>query len=109
MNPGLRVENVGEIGLPLATRDALEIVKSSYQAPFGTNGKNTVDVSIRNTWEIRADDVTITNPVWTKFLASVMSRACTGLGVYPAGKEIQAKLHKLLLYEKGAMFKPPQE
>jgi hypothetical protein len=59
--------------------------------------------------EIRADYVKINNHVWKKFLASVMSRACTGLGVYPAGKEIQAKLHKRLLYEKGAMFKPPQE
>jgi hypothetical protein len=59
--------------------------------------------------EIRADEVTITNPVWPKFLATVVSRACTGLGVYPAGKEIQAKLHKRLLYEKGAMFKPHQE
>jgi hypothetical protein len=35
-----------------------------------------------------------------------MSRACTGLGVYPAGKEVQAKLHKRLLYEKDARFKP---
>jgi hypothetical protein len=86
-NPGLRVKNVGGIGLQLSTRDALEIVGSAYQAPFGTNGKNTIDVSIRNTWEIRADDVAITNPVWPKFLASIVSRAYTGLGVYPARKK----------------------
>jgi hypothetical protein len=50
-NPGLCVKNVGETDLPLSTRDALEIVKSAYQAPSGTNGKITVDVSIRNTWK----------------------------------------------------------
>jgi hypothetical protein len=56
--------------------------------------------------EIRADKVTITNPVWLKFLASVISRVYTGLGVYPARKEVQAKLYKRLLYEKDARFKP---
>jgi hypothetical protein len=35
--------------------------------------------------------------------------ASTGLGIHAAGMGISAELYKMLLYDKGAMFKPHQE
>ena len=48
-NPGLSVNELGAIGLPLSIREAVELTKICHQAPFGKGSKTIIDTSIRNT------------------------------------------------------------
>ena len=58
-NPGLFLlaNNIGCVGLPLSEREA-EVVKSGCrQAPFGKGERTVVDTSVRDTWEMDANQV----------------------------------------------------
>ena len=109
MNPGLRIKDIGEVGLPLSTRDAMAITRSAHLGPFANDTTSAVHNSNRCTWEILGENVKITNPVWPAFLQSVVARVCNSLRIYPGGKEVKAVLHKLQLYGKGAVFVSHQE
>jgi uncharacterized ferredoxin-like protein len=108
-NPGLYLKKGGPISLPLSDRDAEVIIAASHAAPFGKGEETIVDTSVRKTWEISPTDFEIRNKSWEQFLGSVVAMASTGLGIHAAGMGISAELYKMLLYDKGAMFKPHQE
>ena len=108
-NPGLCLRNGELIGLPLSNRDAQVIVAASHAAPFGKGEETVVDDSVRKTWELSAGDFEIRNPAWKSFLEEIVVKVSAGLGVDASGKGVSAELYKLLLYDKGAMFKPHQE
>jgi hypothetical protein len=108
-NPGLYLKKGGPISLPLSDRDAEVIIAASHAAPFGKGEETIVDTSVRKTWEISPTDFEIRNKSWEQFLGSVVAMASTGLGIHAAGMGISAELYKMLLYDKGAMFKSHQE
>jgi uncharacterized ferredoxin-like protein len=108
-NPGLYLKKGGPISLPLSDRDAEVIIAASHAAPFGKGEETIVDTSVRKTWEISPTDFEIRNKSREQFLGSVVAMASTGLGIHAAGMGISAELYKMLLYDKGAMFKPHQE
>jgi hypothetical protein len=108
-DPGIHLNNGGIIGLPLSDRDAQSIVRASQKAPFGKGERTIVDDSVRKTWQMSPSDFSITNPTWQGFLESIVAKVSAGLGVNATGKGVTAQLYKLLLYDKGAMFKPHQE
>jgi hypothetical protein len=68
-----------------------------------------VDTNVRKTWEISPSDFELRNPAWEPFLQSIVTEAAMGLGVDATGKGVSAELYKMLLYDKGSMFKPHQE
>ncbi|KAI9836172.1 MAG: hypothetical protein M1837_003435 [Sclerophora amabilis] len=109
VNPGLDINGIGAIGLPLSERDATTITKACHKAPFGKGGDTIVDPLVRNTWELNADQFELKNPAWGGFLQKVVEKTGKELGVAGGGRGIRAELYKLLLYEEGAMFKPHQE
>ncbi|KAI9689724.1 MAG: hypothetical protein M1822_009605 [Bathelium mastoideum] len=51
INPGLTIDKVGSIGLPLSEREARVIIDASRKAPFGKGSKTIVDESVRKTTE----------------------------------------------------------
>jgi hypothetical protein len=108
-NPGLCLKNTSIIGLPLSDHDAQAIVSASHEAPFGKGEETIVDTSVRKTWEVSPGEFELKNPAWQPYIESIVAKVSTGLGVDTAGKGVAAELYKLLLYEKGAMFKPHQE
>ncbi|KAF2089411.1 hypothetical protein K490DRAFT_5230, partial [Saccharata proteae CBS 121410] len=108
VNPGLHIEDVGTIGFPLSRRDAEDIIKKSHLAPFGKGEETIVDTSVRNTWEINPEQLRFQNPAWAEYLTSIVTNATRELGVQEE-THVQAFLHKLLLYEEGAMLKPHQD
>ncbi|OAL55584.1 hypothetical protein IQ07DRAFT_172094 [Pyrenochaeta sp. DS3sAY3a] len=102
VNPGLHVEKVGSIGLPLSIRDAAAITAVCRQAPFGRKDQTVVDESVRKTWELDSSEFSLTNPAWDTYLRTLADQAYTTMGVQVA---TQAHKYKLLLYEEGAFFK----
>ena len=107
--PGIFIEPVGQMRLPLSENDARTLIQFSHPAPFGRDGRTIIDTTIRNTWEIAGEKVQFLNKDWQTCLKAVVRTAANELGILGGSHQVDAQLHKMLLYEKGAMFKQHQE
>jgi hypothetical protein len=108
VNPGLQVESIGNIGIPISDHDAKRIIAVSRQAPFGKGSDTIVDTSVRKTWEIDASQLKLTHPKWSQHFGKIINDTAKQLGVARAS-DVNAELYKLLVYEPGAMFKAHTE
>lgn len=106
INPGLIIDDLGLIGLPLSEREARVIIEASREAEGGKGGETNTDEAVSKTWEVDAEKVGFKNPKWEPTVASLVQSVVTDLG---AGKEVKGELYKLLIYGKGAMVKPHTE
>ena len=100
--PGLWVEGIGPVALPLIPFQAEQLIGVAEQAPFGRGAETVIDTEVRRTWQIPATKVAFHGRSWTQTLEGVVARAAAGLGV---DGEVTAQLHKLLLYGKGSFFR----
>ncbi|KAF2096312.1 hypothetical protein NA57DRAFT_42075, partial [Rhizodiscina lignyota] len=108
VDPQIHVPGIGPLQSPLAENQALELIDQCHQAPFGKGSETIVDVSVRRTWEMNPDEFEIQNPAWTeRVIPSIVENACKKMGISSA--RVDAELYKMLLYEKGAMFKAHQD
>jgi hypothetical protein len=103
---GLHVEGVGDIPFPIQAATIQQLIAKAHQAPFGRRSETLIDVSVRNTWEIHGDQLRFLDPDWVRFLLDVSERVGADLGIQAP---IRLDLYKMLIYEKGAMFKPHTE
>jgi len=71
---------------------------------FGRGEQTLMDLSVRGTWEITPDQVTLTGLDWDAILAEVRDE----LGL-PARARLRAAPHALLVYGKGQFFLPHQD
>lgn len=109
VDPGLHINKVGNISLPLRLQDAKAIMKLGTQAPFGRGSATIVDKSFRNTIELSPGQFELRNPAWPQEIVDIVTRLCKVLGFTDSPLGIKAELYKMLLYEKSAMFKPRKE
>jgi hypothetical protein len=105
-NPGIVIDGIGSIGLPLSERDAKAIIKISKQSPFGKGSETIIDTEVRNSWELHASQFKVENPSWGETFKEIVDRVVKELGIE---SEVKAVPYKMLLYEKGAMFKSHKE
>ncbi|WP_165233484.1 2OG-Fe(II) oxygenase [Aquisphaera insulae] len=105
--PGLKVEGVGPVALPLEKAQATALKKAAHQAPYGKGTETVVDTKVRRVWEIDAEHVKLTNPEWAAILVDAVKAAKTELGL--DRQKLSAHLYKLLLYEKGSFFLPHRD
>ncbi|THW04320.1 hypothetical protein D6D26_02848 [Aureobasidium pullulans] len=108
VDPDVRLLDKGnlqycKIEFPLGLQDAQKLINAARQAPFGKGEKTIVDTTFRNTWELDPSQFSLSKN-WQSYVDSLMRSACDGLGVKT--NDVRAELYKMLLYEKGAMFKP---
>ena len=105
--PGLVVEDVGLIHLPLQEAQAKQIIAKARQAPYGKGSETIVDTSVRNTWELDPSQFRLTNAHWPLLISEICQTISVeaGLGDVP----VQADMYKMLIYERGAMFKAHTE
>lgn len=108
-NPGISVEGVGLIRLPLSTDQAIGLIAVSQRAPFGHGGQTLTDLSVRKTWELDKSQVMFRNPKWSRCLGDIINQAAGQLGALKPSTFVHAEFYKMLLYERGAMFKPHKE
>lgn len=109
VDPGLHVNDVGSISLPLRSADAKGIMKAGSQAPFGRGSKTIVDMEFRNTKELDTSQFELRNPAWGQELRDIIAHLGPTLGFQEGTSDIKPELYKLLLYEEGAMFKAHKE
>lgn len=109
IDPGIHVDQVGDISLPLTIGDAKALMTVGIQAPFGRGSDTVVDKSFRNTVELNPERFQLRNTAWPVALQEYIRRLGRELGFPDSPSGIKAELHKLLLYEEGAMFKAHTE
>jgi hypothetical protein len=107
LDPQLYVPEIGIISIPLQNAQAKNLIRACHQAPFGKGSETVLDLSIRNTQELNADQFEIRNPAWQEYISRTTERAARDLGV--CGQNVRADLYKLLLYGPGAHFHKHKE
>src|SRR4051812_6193356 len=95
--PGLEVDGLGPIGLPLTAKQAKELKKQCEQAPYGKGEETVVDPKVRRVWRLKPDRFSLTNPDWPFFLQETVHKVQGELGL--EGRELESPLYDLLLYE----------
>ena len=105
--PGLEVDGLGTVRLPLGKTQARKLAKLCRQAPYGKGTETVVDTDVRRTWELDPEQFQLTNPKWDALLATIIGDAQEELGL--KDRKLTAHLYKLLLYEKGGFFLPHRD
>lgn len=103
---GLFVDDVGDITMPLSEVQARQLIAKSRQAPYGKGSATIVDTAVRNTWELDLGQFRFQSPHWPGFMRHLCAQVALNLGI---NAPITARIYKMLIYEKGAMFKAHTE
>lgn len=110
VDPQLSVDPCGPVRMPLLDVDATRIIAASHQAPFGKGERTIVDPTVRRTWELNHDQFNIQNPHFANVVSQAVGYCSQELGIETDNEHtVEAQPYKLLLYEKGALFKPHTE
>src|SRR5260370_10937031 len=104
--PGIEVEGLGTITLPLKRTTAKKLVASCQVAPYGKGAQTLVNKKVRNTFELDPKKFRLSD-AWNVAIADAMRRVGEQLGL-PA-EQLEARLYKLLVYEKGGFFLPHRD
>jgi hypothetical protein len=104
----LEVAGVGPVRLPLRAPQARKLIAVARPASFGLGEDTLSDSSVRDTWQISPDQVTLGGPSWPKLLSRALEHFRDVLGL-PASTRLRAEPHALLVYGKGQFFLPHQD
>ena len=105
--PGLEVDRMGVVGLPLTKTHARKLIKLCRQAPYGKGTETVVDTDVRRVWELDPAQFQLTNPKWDELVASIVDDVKEALGL--GRQKLVAHLYKLLVYEEGSFFLPHRD
>lgn len=92
INPGLLLQGVGKIGLPLSERDAKAIIKTSREAASSENTEENNDESWCKTCTVGADRIELRNPRWSKTVQYAVGKSVEQLGVLGGESRVRADL-----------------
>lgn len=100
--PGLVVDGVGAIALPLHPDQAKSLTEHSVQAPFGRGAETVVDTAVRLCRQVEPTKIQL-SAAWNAYIQKRATEYVTQLGV--SSDNVEARLYKLVLYEEGGFFK----
>ena len=104
----VEVDGVGAVQIPVRAPLAKKLIAVAQPAKFGRGEQTLTDTSVRDTWEITPDRVTLDGPHWEATLGAVLDGVRDELGLPPRTK-LRAELHAMLVYGKGQFFLPHQD
>jgi hypothetical protein len=105
-DPGIEVDGVGAINLPLKPARVKALIALCRVAPYGKGTQTLVDRSVRNTYELDPKKFRI-GAEWNAHIAALCRAAAEQLGL--PNEHVEARLYKLLVYEKGGFFLPHRD
>jgi hypothetical protein len=105
--PGLYVDEVGPVPVPLTSELAEKLIARAEKSPFDHNFDTKLDESVRKSWQLEPDKVELKNPLWQHGIDRMMRDVSERLGY----KKIALKcvLYKLLVYGEGGHFLKHQD
>ncbi|GMF49380.1 unnamed protein product [Phytophthora fragariaefolia] len=105
--PGLFVDGVGTISLPLHPAQAEKLIEKCEKSRFGYSTVTKLDESVRKSWQLTPDQVEIKNPRWRTGIEKLTDMIASRLGY--KGIFLQCMLYKLLVYGEGGHFLKHQD
>jgi hypothetical protein len=106
LDPGLEVDGMGAVELPLKRATAKALVAHCRVAPYGKGTQTLVDTKVRNTFELDPTKFRLAQE-WNAAVTRAAELAAGQLGL-PA-EQVEVHLYKLLVYEKGGFFLPHRD
>ena len=94
IDPGLEVEGLGPVALPLEPSVARQLSAQCRVAPYGKGAKTLVNKRVRNTLELDPKKVRL-GDAWDAAIERTTRQVA---------EQLEARLYKLLLYERGGSF-----
>ncbi len=101
VDPGINVDELGPVAVPLKRGMAKSLIESCQAAPYGKGTQTLVDAKVRKTYELDPRKFRLGDE-WNSAIADTTRTVADQLGL-PADR-LEAKLYKLLVYEKGGFF-----
>ncbi|KAF2870530.1 hypothetical protein BDV95DRAFT_62901 [Massariosphaeria phaeospora] len=108
VDPEVYVAN-HKVQLPLSEEDTRLLIRVGHQASFGKKNTTIIDRSVPKTWELDPESFEIRSPMWANTMCETVSAVAKDMTLNSDKPGFHAQLHKMLVYEKGAMFKPHQD
>ncbi|MBY0514000.1 MAG: 2OG-Fe(II) oxygenase, partial [Gemmataceae bacterium] len=106
VDPGLDVDGLGRVPVPLKRGAAKSLIAACRVAPYGKGTETRVDTRVRKTYELDPQQFRL-GTGWNEAIAEATRTAADALGL-PADR-LEARLYKLLVYEKGGFFLPHRD
>ncbi|MGX1806841.1 2OG-Fe(II) oxygenase [Nocardia sp. NPDC055321] len=104
----IEVEGMGRLGMPVPAEQARRLCEIARPARYGLREQTLLDASVRHTWEIPRERITVDEARWHGTLGPVLDRVRAELGLAPEC-ELSAELHSMLVYEAGQFFQRHQD
>jgi hypothetical protein len=104
--PGLELEAIGDVGVPISQADAKRLIERASQAPYGRGEETIVDTDVRRVWQLEPRQFSIHNSAWSGFIDGIVELVRKEFGIR---KKVQHELYKMLIYEKGSFFSPHRD
>jgi hypothetical protein len=105
---GLEVAGVGPVNLPLRAPQVKRLISVARLALFGRGEQTLSDTSVRDTWQILPDQLSLAGPSWPSLLSGALEHFRDALGLPPTTR-LRAEPHAMLVYGKGQFFLPHQD
>ncbi|WP_330290116.1 2OG-Fe(II) oxygenase [Streptomyces sp. NBC_00576] len=108
---GLEVAGVGPVNLPLRAPQVKRLISVARPALFGRGEETLSDTSVRDTWQILPDQISLagpSGPSWPSLLSGALEHFRGALGL-PSSTRLRAEPHAMLVYGKGQFFLPHQD
>lgn len=81
IDPGLEIEGIGGIGVPVSENDAQRVISMSRQAPFWKGSDTIIDTTVLRTWEIDANRLKLRHPKWALQQREIVDDIAKQLGI----------------------------
>jgi len=104
----LEVAGVGPVSLPVRAPLAKKLIAAARPAKFGRGEQTLTDTSVRDTWELTPDQLTLGGPGWASLLDTALKHFRDQLGL-PRTARLRVEPHSMLIYGKGQFFLPHQD
>ncbi|MCC2670135.1 MAG: hypothetical protein K0Q72_2606, partial [Armatimonadetes bacterium] len=104
--PGLEVEGVGSVGLPISAEEARRLIAVADQAPYGRGTETIVDTHVRRVWQLEPSQFALRNPAWDAQMEATVASVREQFAIT---KPVRHELYKLLVYETGSFFAPHRD
>lgn len=104
-SPGICVDRIGKIPIPLSHHDA-SLIGMIDPTTFRIGNLTLVAEEGSKTWEVDASKVSFANEAWHGWVNAVARRAAKDLGVTGDPDSISVELYKMVLSVQGGKFQP---
>ncbi len=94
--PGLEVDGLGPLGMPIAPEQARLLAELGAPAPFGKGEETVYDSTVRHTLQLEPGRLSFRNSEWGTFIEGIVASVKKAFAIH---EPMTCRLYKMLIYE----------